>query len=212
MARLGSRTLVVGGDFYDVIRCGNGNVLFCIADVTGHGVPAAMGAAMLKALVLAATQRETDPAKLIGQVHAGFSRVTLDSDFASMMLARWDPLERVLRYVSAGHETAYLVCQSGQVYALEATGPLLGIEGLEQWTARDIRVARQSRLVMVTDGIADTTCPEGNMFGRQRIGELVRTACVSPLPALREQFIEAVERFRGTAAQADDVTVLLAEL
>lgn len=201
----------VGGDYYDIIQYPDQTLLFCVADVSGHDVPAAMGAAMLKTLFQASSEQESAPEKLIHLIHSGFSQVTLDEDFATMILARWNPKTRILKYVSAGHETAYLMQSQGTIQELTSTGPILGIQGLTQWSSKEISVVVGDRLVMLTDGLSETRSPKGEMFGRKRITEILNMSCSDPLNTLCQRIIENITSFQGQAPQTDDITVFIVE-
>jgi hypothetical protein len=98
----------VAGDYYDLLPLQDGGLLVCVADVTGHDVPAAMVASMLKALVLNAVERSGDPRQILQMVNRVFWRVTLEEDFAGMFLARWDPAAHTLTCAGAGNEPTVL--------------------------------------------------------------------------------------------------------
>jgi len=110
-----------------------GGVLLCIADVSGHGVPAAMGAAMLKTLLLNSAERENDPAKLLALLNSAFCRVTLPEDFATMALLHFTPgpLRRRLR--ERRQEPVFLIHRDGRTEDLKATGFPIGRRITFQW-------------------------------------------------------------------------------
>ena len=95
----------VAGDYYDVVAVSDGSWLLCIADVSGHGVPAAMSAAMLKTLLLHAAEHCVAPAQILRFINDRFSDVSLDGDFASMMLVRWVPGATMLEYARRAMDT-----------------------------------------------------------------------------------------------------------
>lgn len=202
----------VAGDYYDIITLNDHSLLFCIADVIGHDVPAAMSAAMLKALLKEAVGQEYNLSKLIHRVHLAFSEVTLESDFATMILARWSPQNRRLYYVSAGHETAYLVRSEGQIEELNSTGPILGLEGISEWSEQELVIGQTDRLILLTDGITETLSPKGETFGRKRVIEVIEKSRQKPVEAFSERLIESIVTFRGSGIQLDDITMLAIEL
>ena len=113
----------VAGDYYDMVAVSDGSWLLCIADVSGHGVPAAMSAAMLKTLLMHAADHHVAPAQILRFINDRFSAVSLDGDFASMMLARWVPAAATLEYASAGHGNAwFLPVGGGAPRELPSTG------------------------------------------------------------------------------------------
>ena len=100
---------VVGGDYYDHKLMSDGSVVVVLADVSGHGVAAAMGAAMLKTLFDSYTDRYTNLREIIDGINRGFHKVSLDEDFATIVLIRIDTVNRKLQFVNAGHETVFVL-------------------------------------------------------------------------------------------------------
>lgn len=199
----------VGGDFLGVKQTTNGLLVVCVADVTGHGVPAAMGAAVLKALFDSATAVSDDPLEIVVLMNERFHATTLDSDFASLVMVTIDPRGRLARYVSAGHEPSYLLRTGTQVQALESTGPLLGIDATSVWVQQTIKMSPSDRLILVTDGLAETFAGDGEAFGRDRLHEAIEMAQWNGNVETAVADIERdVCQFRGSASQTDDVTIL----
>ena len=199
----------VGGDFLGVKQNPSGSLVLCLADVTGHGVPAAMGAAVLKALFDSATAVSDDPLEIVTLMNERFHAATLDSDFASLVLVTIDPLHRLARYVSAGHEPSYLLRADAGTDVLESTGPLLGVDAVAIWTQRSLLVSPGDRLVHVSDGLAETFASDDEAFGRDRLQESIEKArWAEHADAAVADIEQAVSDYRGGAAQTDDVTIL----
>ena len=146
----------VGGDFYDVLPCGDDQWLICVADATDHGVPAAMSAAMLKTLLLQAMESTTSPSEMLAIMNGPFMKVHLDGDFASIILVYIDLTNQKLVYANAGHDPAWLVEPNGEVIELSATGTLLGIDCDAKWDDVEKRIGPGWRLAIATDGITET--------------------------------------------------------
>lgn len=200
-------------DYYDVIRLKDDSILFCLVDVIGYDVPAAMSAAMLKALIKEAAEQENDLAKLIARVHLSFSEVLPESDYATMFLARWSASERLLYYVNAGQEYGYLAKSNEHIEQLNSTGPILGLETLPQWTQQHITIDKGDRLILLTDGVTETISPQGEPFGRERIKQIIEKCMLESVEEFAEQLIHYVTKFRGSGRpQLDDITVLAVDL
>jgi phosphoserine phosphatase RsbU/P len=219
----------VGGDFYDVRVRDDGTVLVCMADVTGHGVPAAMGAATLKILFAAASDRSSDPERILADVSRGFAGVSLDDVFASMFMLVVDDgtpaagsgsgagaakaaRSVTLRYASAGHPPAYLLHEGRPPTPLPSTGPLLGIHDIKQWKTVVVDVRPCDRIVMVTDGLMDAASPSGERFGIERLEAAIGRAAAGPLQEIPRRIIHEVRSFCGDRPQEDDMTLLALEL
>ena len=202
----------VAGDYYDVMELNDGDFLLCIADVVGHDVPAAMSAAMLKAVLNMGVGAHITLPQLMISVHTAFAQVTLMEDFATMVLARWRPRTRTLTYVSAGHEIAYLSEGTDGLISLESTGPILGIRGFMGWPEKTLHVPDRERLVMITDGVTEMLSREGEPFGQDRLEQILKDTRSLPLEALSDRLMTTLTEFRGGAPQNDDATMLAVEL
>ncbi len=203
----------VSGDYYDVLSLGDGSLLFCVADVTGHDVPAAMGAAMLKAIMQTGVEQLYDPVEFLHLLNDRFCKVTLDEDFATVFLARWDPSTHTLSYANAGHEPGYFIPREGEVKILHPTGSLVGVNEGADWATHSIAVHPRDRLVMHTDGLTETRGANGEMFGRgrKRVLEVLKETKSQPLNVVRGRLFERLESFRGVVPQSDDITFLAIE-
>ncbi len=199
----------VGGDYYDAFLLNDGSWLVVVADVMGHGVPAAMSAAMLKVLLMQAVDQFTSPAQILESVNRRFASVSLSGDFVTIFLARIATKEGVLDYASAGHEPACLISPTGQVSQLPATGMLLGIDEAGEW--KDIRIdsIQGYRLVIVTDGVTETANAEGTMFGKERLAALLSDVRGLPLEQAASRINDVLTRFRGDRPQNDDFTFMM---
>ncbi len=201
----------VAGDYYDVVALPDGGWLIALADVTGHGIPAAMGAVMLKTLLLSAAERSGDPGQILGLMNRRFVGLLPAELFASMVLLRWDLKKRLLEYASAGHEPGWLVSADGQPRAIQATGMLLGVEEDATWETLTFSVKAGDRLLLVTDGVTEALSPRAEMFGRDRLAELFLQTRDAALTGLVSMILRAWDAHLEGAEPADDATLLAAE-
>ena len=201
----------IGGDFYDILLMYDGAWLICVADVTGHGIPAAMSAAMLKTQLLQAVETHASPAELLDVVNRQFAAVSHLGDFVSMILIRVEPLAGRIQYASAGHEPGWLVSARENTRELASTGLLLGIDDEAAWEDVTVKVTMGDRLFVFTDGVSETFNPQGKVFGRKRLSKLFEETRESSLEQTAALLNEALLDFQSDARQQDDITAVLLE-
>jgi len=202
----------VAGDYYDFVRLKDDSWLICVADVTGHGVPAAMGAAMLKTLLLtAAEESHFSLVSIMQQINRRFAAAILPGNFATMFLARWQPESRMLSWVSAGHDSGILLAKSGRVGQLPSTGLPLGIDADADWQQQSVELCIGDRILLYSDGATETRNSTGELVGRQRlVSWYSRYDGESPDQTLVE-LNRSLSEYRGDHRQNDDLTLVALE-
>lgn len=201
----------VTGDYHEALPLSGGEWLFCIADVTGHGIPAAMTAAMLKVLFHQAASQAHDPHLILKHLNGHLGSVVIPGDFATMLVVHWQPNENRIRYANAGHEPGLLIRTSGEIMLLESDGFMVGAVPEATWDLHTVSVGTGDRLFMYTDGAVEIFNPQREMFGRQRLHNAVAaTSTATPRDAIAS-VIHQLDEFRGSRPFADDVTLLIME-
>lgn len=198
----------VAGDYYDVLLLPDRTVVCCVADVVGHGVPAAMVAAILKVLILDAVEVDADPGAVVRRVNARFAAVAPPECFASLLVTRWCPERQTLWHASAGHEPGFLLTDAPTALLLPATGTLLGVMPDGTWDTEAAPAPPGSVLVGLSDGVTEAMDAGGNLFGRDRVGEAIRGVGRASPEQLVEAVDEAVLRHLGGRQPADDYTLM----
>lgn len=198
----------VAGDYVDVIACPNGDTLVCVADVVGHGIHAAMGSAVLKALLLATDLSEPSPAAMLRAINQRYCLSSLPEDFASMVLLRLSVDGARAVYASAGHEPGYVRCADGSCNLLGSTGLILGIDADATCEDREVSLSLGDVLVLLSDGVSEAANEAGTLFGRDTVATVVGgSGCADPAQLARD-LVDAAARHRGCAPVLDDMTVL----
>lgn len=149
----------VTGDYHEAFSLPNDEWLFCIADVTGHGIPAAMTAAMLKVLFHQAVEQTHDPKQVLTRLNNDFGAVVMPGDFATMLIVHWQPKLQQIHYANAGHEPGLLLRKSGELLRLESDGMMVGAVPEAKWERRSQQLAAGDRLLMYTDGAIEIFNP-----------------------------------------------------
>lgn len=200
----------IAGDFYDVLRLPDEAWLIAVGDVCGHGVPAAMGAAILKTLLAAAVESSSSLPHMLASINARFFSITLPEDFASLILVKGQPDRSMVEYASAGHETCFLARADGTAFTMKSTGMLLGVAPDVSWETASVQAHDGDSLVLITDGVTESMSPDGALFGRDILPRVV-AAMTAPSPAaVTSRLSAALAEHRGQAPAHDDVTAIVA--
>ena len=204
-----------GGDYYDYVFLPAGRLGIVVADVSGHGIDAALFMASARAFLLSGTQDFKSPSLLARDVNRHVTRDSAATGrFMSMFFLEIDPAAKTLRWVRAGHEPAVVYNRAGAgFHELGGEGMAMGV--IDDAEYRDY--TRQgwepgSVVVIGTDGITETRNTAGELFGSERVREIIRANAAAPAAAIQAAVIQAVHAFRGEAPQEDDVTLVVVKL
>jgi len=201
----------VGGDFHDWIELPGGNWGVAVGDVAGKGVPAAILMASVRAALRAQAEHVYALPHVMRRVNQGLTKDTEPTEFATLFYGVLDSAARRFTYSSAGHEPALLV-RGGEVRSLEAGGPLLGVSDGVDYEQEVVDLAPGDMLVSFSDGACDATNYEGERFGRLRLLESIRRHAHHGARRAVEEIRWDIRRFTGLAAQADDLTLVVAKV
>jgi sigma-B regulation protein RsbU (phosphoserine phosphatase) len=204
-----------GGDYYDYVTLPAGRLGIVVADVAGHGIDAALFMASARAFLLSATQDFKGPALLVRDLNRHVTRDSAATGrFMSMFFLEIDPAAKTLRWVRAGHEPAVVYhTLSAGFHELSGEGIVMGVvEDVEYQDSTRSGWEPGSVVVIGTDGITETRNATGELFGSERVREIVRAHAAAPATDIQAAVLEAVHAFRGKAPQEDDVTLVVAKL
>ncbi len=199
----------VAGDFYDfLVQDGSLGVL--IADVSGHGIPAALSASMVKVAVRAQAERAGEPAEVLRGMNSILCG-NLQGQFVSAGYLFLNPAQGVLAYAGAGHPPLLVWRSRAQrVESLEENGLLLGILEGGHYTATRAALGRGDRCVLYTDGFLEATRPSGEEFGPTRLKEFLAEHSSLAPQSFCDALVQEVTAWCGTGQQAhDDLTVVV---
>jgi sigma-B regulation protein RsbU (phosphoserine phosphatase) len=204
-----------GGDYYDFFPLPDGRWGLLIADVSGHGTPAAVLMAITHSLAHSNGGPPTPPGELLSHLNFHLSsRYTARADtFVTAFYGIYDPSDRSLTYASAGHNPPRLKrCQDGTLALLDAVRGLpLGIFLGETYKEAVHRLVPGDQLVLYTDGITEAQNSAGEMFGLARLDKVLENCSVGASDLLRSVLAD-VEEFCGQQPPHDDRTLLVAKI
>jgi sigma-B regulation protein RsbU (phosphoserine phosphatase) len=199
----------VAGDFYDFLELENGGLRVFIADVSGHGVPAALVASMLK--IALATQREnaTSPARVLASLNTLFCG-RLERQFITASCVHIDPSASTIVVASAGHPPPLLRDGTlGTAEELIAAGVVLGRFRSAQYEEVSRSFAPGDALVLYTDGVSETANRSGEIWGDERLLATVAAQGAESSERLAAAIVRDVAEWRGVAGPPDDDVTLV---
>lgn len=211
IAGLSRPARMVGGDYFDVIALPDGRYVIAIADVAGKGVPAAILIAAVRAAVqieVRGLKDEKELLHIIERLNQMVCRDTSSSVFVTMVLGVLDPSRRTLTYCNAGHVHPLLCHRDGHVSSLDVGGCFLGIMPGIHYELSVAPLEPGSILVMYSDGVTDMMNGRREMFGIQRLTDLLVTADRLSAHHLCIKIEQAAQTFRQGAEPFDDFTLL----
>jgi sigma-B regulation protein RsbU (phosphoserine phosphatase) len=197
-----------GGDYFDFISMADGSLVIAVADAKGHGFSSALVMALTRAYVrcFAAMQMELD--ELLARVNQMLLQDLDHGDFVTLFLARLDASHRTLSYASAGHVPGLILLNSGDVKCtLDSTGPPLGLFSASKFSLRQpISLDPGEIAVFLTDGVTESTTPDGHQFGTQRVLDKIRALSHKSASTIADGIYHATRAFVQGDLQDDDIT------
>lgn len=193
----------VAGDVYDFVATDARSTGVLVADVAGHGVPAALIASMVKVAVSSQQALANDPASMLAQLNRTLKREVRRTLVTATFL---HVSANTVRVANAGHSPPLLL-RHGTFRELGANGVLLGRFGNIDYTNEDVALERGDRIVAWTDGIVEAANARGEQFGEERLRGIVRDG-----ESVADAVIEAVLQWRDRDADADDLTIVVIDV
>ena len=205
----------LGGDLYDIIPLGTDRVALLMLDVVGHGVAAALSAAMAKAAFFKSFTRGGAPDEILTQVNRDFLGRLAGSRGTSLTacVAVVESGRGRLVYASAGHPPMLLVRRSDPVirFLSSAANPL-GLSPCSRYHAHALSLERGDRLISYTDGLIDAHTVGARRYGLGRLRRVARETQSLALQEASAAIIADRDRVAGSTPQTDDISLLMADL
>jgi serine phosphatase RsbU (regulator of sigma subunit) len=204
----------VGGDYYDLLPLSGDRLAVLVADVSGKGTSAALYMAELKGLMLSLTRVHESPAALLAEANRILSGDMDARSFITMSYAVLEPRARRMRYARAGHSPLiHRQAATGVTRLLAPPGLGLGLDGGDTFERvleeTEVPLASGDMFVFFTDGISEAMNTRGELFGEDRLKEVLQRDGIPSSEDVRDRVLEEVRRFVGEAPQHDDMTMVV---
>jgi sigma-B regulation protein RsbU (phosphoserine phosphatase) len=197
----------VAGDLYDFLVADSSQAGLLIADVSGHGVPAALIASMVKMAAISQRPNAADPARLLAGMNAALCGNT-QNEYVTAAYVHLDAQAGELRYAAAGHPPMLLM-RNGVVTEIAENGMLLAALEDASFSSTSRRIEAGDRIVLYTDGILEARSSAGKMFGDEALHEAVRESAALAPAGAADRIVEQVRAWAKT--QDDDLTLLVCD-
>ena len=197
----------VAGDFYEFVCLDGKRIGFLVADVTGHGVPAALIASMIKVAMQSLEACAHDPAAVL----RGLNRILfkqLHEQYVSAAYLWMDTEHSRVLYSAAGHPPL-LRWSEGRLEHIESNGLLIGVIPDPEYPVREFATRTGERFLLYTDGLIEPQNANEEFFGDRKLEEVIRNNQSRPSAELLEQMLTEIRAWRpATLPQQDDITLV----
>lgn len=197
----------VAGDFYDFLISDERQTGLLIADVSGHGVPAALIASMVKIAATSQRANTANPSKLLAAMNATLCGIT-QNQFVTAAYVHLDAEAQELRYSAAAHPPMLLL-RGGEVMPVVENGLMLAAFDFAEYSTVVLPLMAGDRLVLYTDGIVEAEDGKQEEFGQERLCALLRDSAGLGHTEAADLVLSSVQRW--AAAQNDDLTLLVCD-
>ncbi len=209
LAALLSPAKEVGGDFYDFFMIDEQRLGFCIGDVSGKGVPAAIFMAVCKTAIKSIASNGTAANECFLSVNNTLEKESPLNVFVTAFYGILNIQTGVLEYCNAGHNPTYHINSSGKVNTLPPVdGIPLGYLRNFPYGKQTVTLQKGDTLFLYTDGVDEAMDREENEFSEKRLQNALKQFADSSLFDLNQAVLDKVQEFTGGLPQSDDITVL----
>jgi len=197
----------VAGDFYDYVIASPQQVGLLIADVSGHGVPAALIASMVKLAAASQRAHAADPSAFLFHMNATLCGNTQEQ-FVTAAYVHLDSATHEMRYSAAAHPPMLLLRQ-GHISKIEENGLMLAVFDFATYSSTIQPLENGDRLLLYTDGILEAANAAGEFFGLNTLCEVFRTTAGASPSQAADVILSSVQKWAN--AQEDDLTVVVCD-
>jgi len=198
----------IGGDYYDFIKLSEDEFVFCISDISGKGVPAALLMANFQANLRAIVARNYSLDTVVDLLNRKVGEITKGEKFITLFLAKYNIKTRLLQYVNAGHNPSILFTME-RVELLDKGCTILGMfDVLPFINVGEIKIPGDALLINYTDGLTEASNDKGELFEVEGLLTYIEKNYKAPLNIFNTNLVEHINEFKGSDDFDDDLTLL----
>lgn len=199
----------IGGDFYDCYKIFDRDVGIVIADVTGHGIPAALIMSMTKMIFSIFSPFIDSTSNLLKRVNKEMRGLLLDYQYITAFYIIYDAEKNSITYSNAGHSRPlFYRRRNDRILALDADGFFIGIHDDTQYEEKSLRVEKGDRILLYTDGMTEIKNHNKEEFGESRLAESIRKNRDITGEEFCESLLNEIKKFAPLSERNDDIAFL----
>jgi serine phosphatase RsbU (regulator of sigma subunit) len=201
-------TRVVGGDYYDFIHLKENNLGIALADVCGHGFPAALLMSNVQASFRIIASHDHSPREVCNHLNIIMNSYLMPEKYTSFFYGILDTQEKKFVYANAGHPFPIIIRSNGEINYLTNGGLLLGVNPNTSYEQSAINLEKGDVLLLYTDGIVETRNAVGEEFGENRLIDFCKTNMNMEEINFRENILATLNKFSNSNID-DDITLVV---
>lgn len=198
----------IGGDYYDFVQISEHEIAFCISDISGKGIPAALLMANFQANLRTLITRQYQLTQFIDILNGKVGEITKGEKFITLFIATYNYQTRILTYVNAGHNPSILY-NNGEILLLDQGCTILGMfETLPYINFGEVKVEPGALIINYTDGLSEAANNEGKLFEVEGLINYMQSNNQLGLEDFNAKLIEHVIAYKQDTDFDDDITLL----
>jgi phosphoserine phosphatase RsbU/P len=201
----------ITGDVYDFFDQDNGITLIAFGDVSGKGASAALYGALVSGLLRTLAPRGRSPSKLVKLLNEILLERKVDAQFATLLVAQWEPAARRIMFANAGAEPP-LVCRGGEILRPQVGGVPIGLLEDREYEELDFAVVPGDTILFYSDGVEDQLNAKDEDYSRARISKMLKRHCNESPQSIADAYFTDLDKFRHGTPITDDQTVVVARV
>ncbi|HGY54060.1 MAG TPA: GAF domain-containing protein [Caldithrix abyssi] len=209
MAAINIPARTVSGDYYDFVLLSENQIAFCLGDVSGKGMPAALLTANLQATLRSQIFLKNPPAKCLAYSNTLLFNNTSAEKFATLFYGVIDTADHTLSFCNAGHDPPYLLSTLGRMRRLKSGGIVLGFLSDFAYSEEDISLEKGDVLFLFSDGVTEAMNPAEKEFSEERLEQVLQELRENSAREIIDTVLSEIRQHMAGANQADDITMVV---
>lgn len=202
----------VGGDYFDYVELGEKIFVFCVADISGKGLAAALLMSNFQANFRTLIQKEESFERFIRELNQSVYRITNGEKFLTFFVAKYDRENKLLTYINAGHNPPIMI-HDDELILLDKGCTLLGpFQELPEVEVGYNYIDERALVLAYTDGLTDIRNEEGDFFNENLVYHFAREYADLEVNEFNKKLLVEIDRFRGKESYPDDFTILTCKI